>query len=147
MKQYIGTKIINATPMTRLAYNELRDWELPENENGEDEGFLVEYLDGGEANHPDYAGYISWSPKAVFENAYVEIGEADNSPAHIVRVKAERAQLADRLTKLKSFFDTALFQSLDAAECSRLIRQSEYMQDYLDILDSRVSAYQAKQKA
>jgi hypothetical protein len=36
----------------------------------EPEGFLVEYLDGGEANHKDYDGYISWSPKDVFERAY-----------------------------------------------------------------------------
>ena len=70
MNKFIGTKLILATAMTRLAYNELRGWELPADENGSDEGYLVEYLDGGQANHTDYAGYISWSPKAVFENAY-----------------------------------------------------------------------------
>ena len=70
MQQFIGTKLINAMPMTRQAYNDYRGWELPANENGSDEGFLVEYLDGGEANHPAHAGYISWSPKGVFERAY-----------------------------------------------------------------------------
>lgn len=70
MKKCIGTKLINAEPMTRLAYNILRGWELPQDENGNDDGYLVEYLDGGQSNHADYAGYISWSPKAVFENAY-----------------------------------------------------------------------------
>lgn len=70
MKQCIGTKIINATPMTRLEYNQLRGWELPSDENGADEGFLVEYVDGGKANTSAYAGYVSWSPKEVFENAY-----------------------------------------------------------------------------
>lgn len=70
MKQYIGVKLINAIDMTRAAYNILRDWELPAMENGADEGYLVEYLDGGQANHKDFKGYISWSPKAVFENAY-----------------------------------------------------------------------------
>lgn len=70
MSLYIGTKMIRAFAMTRLAYNELRGWELPADENGADEGYLVEYLDGGKANHPDYAGYISWSPKDVFEKAY-----------------------------------------------------------------------------
>ena len=59
--------------MSRLAYNEYRGWELPSDENGEDEGFLVEYIDGGESNHADHEGYISWSPKAVFENAYREV--------------------------------------------------------------------------
>lgn len=70
MSLYIGTKMIRAFAMTRLAYNELRGWELPADEDGADEGYLVEYLDGGKANHPDYAGYISWSPKDVFEKAY-----------------------------------------------------------------------------
>lgn len=70
MQQFIGVKLINAKEMTRLAYNELRGWTLPSDENGEDEGYLVEYIDGGKANHPDFAGYISWSPKEVFDRAY-----------------------------------------------------------------------------
>lgn len=71
MKQhYIGTKIVLALAMTRLAYNEYRGWDLPANENGADDGYLVEYTDGGAPNHPDHAGYISWSPKEQFDNAY-----------------------------------------------------------------------------
>lgn len=70
MERYIGTKLVNAKPMTRAAYNVLRGWELPADENGDDDGYLVEYIDGGKANHPDYTGYISWSPKDVFERAY-----------------------------------------------------------------------------
>ena len=38
---YIGTKMINAEPMTRAAYNVFRGWELPADENGDDEGYLV----------------------------------------------------------------------------------------------------------
>ena len=67
---YIGTKLIKALAMTRLQYNEYRGWELPEDENGDDAGFLVEYMDGGKANHTDHEGYISWSPAEVFERAY-----------------------------------------------------------------------------
>jgi hypothetical protein len=70
MKRHIGTKLINAEPMTRLAYNELRGWQLPADENGDDEGYLVEYIDGGAPNSPLYTGYISWSPKEQFDNAY-----------------------------------------------------------------------------
>lgn len=70
MKHYIGVKEIHAEPMTRQVYNDLRGWELPADENGADEGYLVEYLDGGQANHKDYKGYISWSPKEVFDRAY-----------------------------------------------------------------------------
>ena len=74
MKLYLGTKSIKATPMTRLEYNLLRGWELPSDEEGSDTGYLVEYLDGGKPNHPDYDGYISWSPEEVFNNAYKESG-------------------------------------------------------------------------
>lgn len=70
MKQYIGTKRINAEPRTRAAYNLFRGWELPADENGADEGYLVEYIDGGAANTATYKGYVSWSPKDVFERAY-----------------------------------------------------------------------------
>lgn len=73
MKTHIGTKIINATPMNRADYNTFRGWTLPLDENGADEGYLVEYLDGGKPNTPHYAGYVSWSPKAQFEVAYREI--------------------------------------------------------------------------
>lgn len=70
MDVFYGTKKIMATPMTRLAYNEYRGWELPADEDGSDAGYLVEYLDGGQSNHSAHAGYISWSPALVFERAY-----------------------------------------------------------------------------
>ena len=72
MKRYIGTKVINAMPMTRLAYNQFRGWTLPANENGDDAGYLVEYTDGGQANTSQFDGYVSWSPKEQFEGAYRE---------------------------------------------------------------------------
>lgn len=70
MKLHIGVKLINANPMTRAEYNAYRGWQLPENEDGADKGFLVEYLDGGKANTPDHAGYVSWSPEDVSQKAY-----------------------------------------------------------------------------
>ena len=73
MKRYIGVKEINATPMTRKEYNDLRGWTLPVDENGDDEGYLVEYIDGGKANTYLYAWYVSWSPKDVFERAYKSV--------------------------------------------------------------------------
>ena len=69
-QQFIGTKMINAVPMTRAEYNDFRGWQLPEDENGEDAGYLVEYLDGGKPNTQQYAGYVSWSPKEQFDKAY-----------------------------------------------------------------------------
>lgn len=60
MKQYIGTKMIEAVPMNRGDYNEYRGWTIPADENPADEGYLVKYSDG----------YESWSPKKQFEEAY-----------------------------------------------------------------------------
>lgn len=67
---HIGTKQVMLTPMTRLRYNLYRGWELPVNENGDDPGYLVEYMDGGKPNDPRHKGYISWSPKAQADAAY-----------------------------------------------------------------------------
>lgn len=75
MKKYIGTKVIKARAMNRGDYNEYRGWGIPADENPADEGFLVEYVDGGQANHPGHEGYISWSPKDVFNRAYQPISD------------------------------------------------------------------------
>lgn len=87
MEQFIGTKLVNAKPMSRLDYNLFRGWDLPADENGADEGFLVEYVDGGKANTPFYEGYVSWSPKDVFERAYKSAAKFDFGEA-VRRLKA-----------------------------------------------------------
>mgnify|MGYP002662559807 CR=1 FL=1 len=63
------TKAVNAKKMTRQEYNDFRGWQLPENENGADEGYLVEYQDG-EPNTAEYQGYVLWLPKEQFESSY-----------------------------------------------------------------------------
>lgn len=70
MQTYIGTKIVKLTPMTRSEYNAYRGWDIPANEDGTDEGYLVEYTDGGRPNDERHEGYISWSPKAQADAAY-----------------------------------------------------------------------------
>lgn len=67
MKTYIGTKIIKAKPMTRGDYNKQRGWEIPADENPDDEGYLVQYDND----------YVSWSPKDVFETSYRPVTEAE----------------------------------------------------------------------
>jgi hypothetical protein len=68
LKSYIGVKLVKAQPMSRLEYNKYRGWNVPEDENPEDEGYLVEYS-GSDSNHKDHEGYISWCPKEQFEEA------------------------------------------------------------------------------
>lgn len=72
-KRYVGVKVIHATPMSRRDYNELRGWELPKDENGDDEGYLVEYADQKVTNVPGFTGCVSWSPKEVFDAAYTAV--------------------------------------------------------------------------
>lgn len=60
MKRFIGTKVIEAKPMTRGEYNKYRGWTIPADENPADEGYLVKYSDD----------YESWSPKKQFDEAY-----------------------------------------------------------------------------
>lgn len=63
VKTYIGAKVIYGKPMNRVEYNNFRGWDLPADEDGSDEGFIVQYLDG----------YVSWSPAEQFDEAYREI--------------------------------------------------------------------------
>lgn len=141
MKTYIGTKMINAQPMNRADYNEYRNWNLPENENGEDEGYLVEYLDGGKANDSRHAGYISWSPKAQFDAAYIEVPGAAGLAPHQLRVLAEKAELESRLTKLQSFFGSSIFAGLGSQERGRLQKQAALMAAYSEVLGERIAAF------
>ena len=70
---YIGTKLVELLPMSRQEYNDYRGWTLPADEDGADEGYLVEYTDGGSQNDIRHEGYISWSPKAQAEAAYRKV--------------------------------------------------------------------------
>ena len=62
MKKYIGVKVIEATPMIYLDFCKEQSKECESN--------IEPMLDGFKVKYPD--GYISWSPKEVFEEAYRE---------------------------------------------------------------------------
>lgn len=93
MQTYIGTKIVKLSPMTRADYNNYRGWQLPADENGADEGYLVEYADGGKPNDARHEGYISWSPKAQADAAY---RPADGLPFGLA---IEAAKLGKRIAR------------------------------------------------
>lgn len=57
MKPYLGVKTVGAAEMNLGDYNNHRGWSIPENEDPETEGYLVQYSDG----------YVSWCPRAQFE--------------------------------------------------------------------------------
>jgi hypothetical protein len=142
-KTYIGTKLVKGDPMDRQAYNDYRGWVLPADENGADAGYLVEYLDGGKPNHPDHAGYISWSPAEQFENANILVGKIDHLPPHEQRMVAEAAQINDRIQKLEAFMLTPLFASL-AGDVQKLrTMQLDAMKLYGAILGQLLFKFEA----
>ena len=61
---------ISAMAMTRQEYNDLRGWQLPENENGSDAGYLIEDSEG-EQNTDKFKGFVQWLPKPEFERKYI----------------------------------------------------------------------------
>ena len=69
MTHYIGVKEIFARAMTRGEFAEYMQ-HPGEIDTQNDPGYLVEYTEGGSANHPDHEGYVAWSPRDVFERAY-----------------------------------------------------------------------------
>ena len=64
METYIGTKIIEAAPAVRKG-GKVYDltWPIPRSMEPEEPGYRVRYQDG----------YESWSPKDVFERAYLPL--------------------------------------------------------------------------
>lgn len=66
-KAYIGTKIVQACPMTK---HEFRDYQGNESDGRPDEnGYKVTYEDG----------YKSWSPQVTFERAYRLLSDSEKS--------------------------------------------------------------------
>ncbi|HEY7823549.1 MAG TPA: hypothetical protein VIG24_11965 [Acidimicrobiia bacterium] len=141
MQTYVGTKIVKAEPMTRQAYKDYRGWELPADENGADEGFLVEYVDGGQSNHESHEGYISWSPAEVFDNAYQFVSAIDGLAAYQVRVLAEQTQLNKRFAALSEFLGSDMFRRLTIKEQQLLRAQCKAMRTYLDCLVQRIVSF------
>lgn len=91
---FVGTKLVFATCMTRAAYNDIRGWDLPADEEGADLGYLIEDADGGAKNHPDYDGYISWTPKDIFDRHYRSNGTLSFGDA-LTALKAGRRVARD----------------------------------------------------
>lgn len=99
---YEGTKRVRPFRMTRGQWCLFRGWEVPADENPNDEGYLVEYLDGGKPNHPDFEGYISWSPAGVFENSYKPVTVAA-APQDGSKVKGYRKLSDDDIEQMNTF--------------------------------------------
>ena len=138
MRKYVGTKIIEAKEMNRGDYNKYRGWTITENENPNDEGYLVRYSDG----------YESWSPKKQFEDAYRNYDEKKLPSTAILmqssdykeRFKAEYLQLVIRYKGLKAMlekWDNGILPFKPTCPRSTYNIQIKAMTDYIAILEAR----------
>jgi hypothetical protein len=138
MKTYIGSKILQAEPLTLGDYNQRRGWKIPSDENPLAPGYFLRYPDG----------YVSWTPKAVFEEAYrpVNPGEAAMMPREKLpvnfreRLLREREALFEKIEALDKFITTnPVFATLDHEQQTLMNRQFGFMQEYFGVLDERLA--------
>lgn len=127
MKKYIGTKQVEAEPMTlgdfvqktgRNPYGE-----DIENHEETEQGYHVRYEDG----------YESWSPKDVFEKSY------NVADTHLDRMNIESRELNDKSRKLSIFIDSEKFNELDNITQGMLKVQRRMMYNYWQILNHRAT--------
>lgn len=100
MKEFQCNKKVLARPMSRQEYNDYRGWELPSDEDGSDEGYLVEYVGSPNGNHPEHMGYISWSPKSVFDAGYHDVSDWQG------RLALEEKELSEKLASLQKAIES-----------------------------------------
>jgi hypothetical protein len=136
-KTYIGTKVVYAVPMSRQTYNDLRSWELPSDENGDDPGYLVMYADGGAKNVDGFGGYVSWSPQDVFEQSYEAFDSTGATYAD--RLRKEYAELNQKIGKLEAFLVGDTINKLPEEDQKLLKDQLGTMVQYCTILSIRLS--------
>jgi hypothetical protein len=84
-------------------------------------------------------GYTSWSPKDIFEKAYIGIGHVRQLPPHVQRMVGEKAQNDDRLAKLTVFLKTQGFRELSAKSKELLTAQASAMGELSEILAERIA--------
>ena len=134
MIQHIGTKLVkrSAEPMTKAEYNEYRGWSMPESEDPSELVYLVEYEadERNKPNHADHKGYISMSPKYVFDESY-KIAET-----YMDRLMIEGDELSEKIIKLQKALNTP--GTVPATEEGILNTQLSAMTTYLNILTMRI---------
>ena len=126
MKKYIGTKQVEAEPMTMgEAYrrNLLQNGRVPNDSEKDNPGFYVRYQDG----------YESWSPAETFDKAY----KIADTP--LDRLIIEHQELRDKINKLKEIMCRKEFCDFDYKQRILLNMQLRSMIEYLFIVEERIS--------
>lgn len=132
-KTYTGTKTLKAWPVNKGQYDKYRGWVTPSDEDPLEPGYLVEYTNAGDQdkpNHPNHAGYISWSPAGVFESTYHEVSTDWRD-----RVQQEGVELRAKITKLEEFLANG---NATVLQRELLTVQLGYMEGYAKVLAQRL---------
>ena len=124
MKKYIGTKQVEAEPMTLgAAFIEgfLQRDRIPSEEEKSQPGYHVKYKDG----------YESWLPAEPFEEAFKLADTA------LDRMLIEGEELTVKRENLQAFIGTEKFDSLDEVTKAMLVAQAKIMTEYQCVLNQR----------
>lgn len=134
MVAFAGTSLVHASTMTRQEYNDYRGWKLPEGENGNDAGYILEDR-AGQKNTEQLDGFVQWLPKDEFLRKF--------SPAETPqdRVLLERSELFDKLNKLQIFLSKGQPNFIDDNQWYLLDMQEKAMQQYLNLLNERIKSF------
>lgn len=131
MVSFTCHKTVKAVPMNRKDYNDLRGWSVPSDENPEDEGYMVEYQDDNHQNLLHFHGYISWSPKDVFDKRY-RLSETFTD-----RIKNEMEDLEEKYEKLEDFLSSSKSENLEEIHKNLLRIQLFAMASYYSAVRTR----------
>lgn len=139
MKQYIGVKLVEAEPQSLDQHVGAKNPNDLSKLAGtvDQDGYKVVYEDG----------YISWSPKDVFEKVYkeivVEIPEISSKlEPYQERVIVEARELNEKIEKLDEFIENnSIFKSLSEENQILYIQQVRSMQYYFGILIERIKKF------
>ena len=91
---------VQAEPITKLAYCQLRGWDVPVDEDPDLVGYLVHVFDRP-ANTKLYDHFVRWQDKADFDARHEEA----KSDTYFTRLVEEQGQNKERLDKLSVFLD------------------------------------------
>lgn len=132
METYTGTKTVSAALVKRAWYVEYMGWELPKDEDGEELIYLVEYPEekGSKPNHPNHKGYVTMSPKDVFEKYY------SKSSDWLDRVIIEERELSVKISSLSTAIDSGL---IPHSQQEIMAKQLSSMKVYHGILETRIN--------
>lgn len=120
-KQYTCIKSVKAEPCDLSTAQTVLGRKFYKDDCDNMMGYLVEYEDG----------YISWSPKDVFEKGYAL------TETHVDRMKFELAELNERIAKATRALYTP--DLMDSFEREQLSKQLEHMRDYAETLHGRIA--------